>query len=231
MLQLNNLNQVFLKRPLRPTYALTQATPKAGFLDPNWNRSVPIWPGMALMRTTGVSYPENAQSFATGDIVTPVSQSQTGFPTGAEAAYTLLNSTASASPAGLCGMYIGGDGIDELITSGVNALAVWVLGPDAEMEVDAPAFDAVTCNWASADPGNGTEVFIYARTANLGSPVGLNGLSGIATAGLQGQLIIKNSSDGTTPGSGTLSAYPLARLISVNSSTTITIGGLNNRVS
>jgi hypothetical protein len=228
MLQLNNLNQVFLKRPLRPTYALTQATPKAGFLDPNWNRSVPIWPGMAMMRTTGVSYPENAQSFTSGDIVAPATSAQTGFPSGAENAYTLLNSTANATPAGLCAQYIGGDGIDELI---INALAVWVLGPDAEMEVDAPAFDAVTCNWASADPGNGTEVFIYARTANAGSPVGLNGLSGTATAQLQGQLIIKNATDGNTPGSSTLSAYPVARLISVNSATSITIGGLNSRVS
>lgn len=231
MLQLNNLNQVFIQRTLRPTYALTQATPKSGFLDPNWNRSVPIWPGMALMKTTGVSYPENAQSFATGDIVSPVTMSQTGFPTGAEAAYTLLNNTANAAIAGFCAQYIGGDGIDELITSGSNALAVWVLSPDAEIEVDAPAFDAVTCDWASADPGNGVDVFVYARTATLSSPVGLNGLGGITTAGLQGQLIVKNSTDGTTPGSGTLSAYPVGRLISVNSATTITIGGLNSRVS
>jgi hypothetical protein len=44
-------------------------------------------------------------------------------------------------PAGLSGLYIGGDDIDEVLESGVNALAVWVLGPDAEFEVLAPAFD------------------------------------------------------------------------------------------
>jgi hypothetical protein len=216
VLQLNNPNQASLKRTFRPTYALTQATPKSGFLDPNWNRSVPIWPGMVLMRTTGVSYAEQAQSFASGDIVTPPTYTQTGFPAGAEAAYTLINGTGV--PAGLCGQYIGGDGLDELQTSGVNALACWVLGPDAEVEILAPAFDP-SLSWATADPGNGTDVLIYARTANLGGAVGLNGQGGaLGTTGIQGQLVLSTDANKST--------QPVARLISVNSTMAITIGGL-----
>ncbi|WP_428957933.1 hypothetical protein [Streptomyces sp. cg35] len=42
-----------IKRTIRPTYAWTQATPKSVFLDPAWDRSVKIYPGMALVRTTG----------------------------------------------------------------------------------------------------------------------------------------------------------------------------------
>lgn len=42
---------------------------------------------------------------------------------------------------GFFGLYAGGDGINELEEVGVNAMAVWVLGPDAEAYVDAPAFD------------------------------------------------------------------------------------------
>jgi hypothetical protein len=42
-----------IKRTIRPTYAWTQATPKSVFLDPAWDRSVKIYPGMVLVRTTG----------------------------------------------------------------------------------------------------------------------------------------------------------------------------------
>ncbi|MDQ1041386.1 hypothetical protein QFZ75_007888 [Streptomyces sp. V3I8] len=42
-----------IKRTFRPTYAWTQATPKAAFLDPAWDRSVLIYPGMVLMRKGG----------------------------------------------------------------------------------------------------------------------------------------------------------------------------------
>jgi hypothetical protein len=46
-------NLAHIKRTLRPLYAWTQATPKSVFLDPAWDRSINIWPGMVLMRTTG----------------------------------------------------------------------------------------------------------------------------------------------------------------------------------
>jgi hypothetical protein len=47
------LNLSYLKRTIRPIYAFTQATPKAAFVDPAWDKSVDIYPGMALMKTSG----------------------------------------------------------------------------------------------------------------------------------------------------------------------------------
>jgi hypothetical protein len=42
-----------IKRTCRPLYAWTQATPKSVFLDPAWDRSFKIYPGMVLARTSG----------------------------------------------------------------------------------------------------------------------------------------------------------------------------------
>lgn len=164
------LDKAYIKRTIRPLYGWTQATPKSCFLDPNWDRSVDIWPGMAMMKTSG----EN---------------------------YTLLNGTGV--PAGLCGLYIGGDGIDEVLEQGINALAVWVLGPDAEFEILAPAFDT-EATWT--DPGNGTDLLVHAST----------------TGANRGKLV--------PAGASNASANPVARLIKVNSATKITIGGLMTRV-
>lgn len=48
-------NLAHIKRTFRPTYAWTQATPKAVFLDPAYDRATMpvIYPGMVLMKTTG----------------------------------------------------------------------------------------------------------------------------------------------------------------------------------
>lgn len=200
------ISRSYIKRTIRPNYGWTQATPKSGYLDPAWNRSVPIWPGMAFMRTTGASgYTGPYQTFG----------ATSGGPN-----YSLLNATGV--PAGLVGNYIGGEGIDELLDTGVSALAVWVLDPDAEFEILAPAFDA---NLTWTDPGNGTDALVYARTANLGGAVGLNGLGGAiaggsytGTYGLQGQLV--------TAADANKSTQPVARLIAVNSNISITVGGL-----
>lgn len=47
------LATAYLKRTFRPLYGWTQMTPKAQFLDPAWDRSVNIWPGMVMSRTAG----------------------------------------------------------------------------------------------------------------------------------------------------------------------------------
>lgn len=47
------LNKSYIKRTFRPLYGWTQMTPKACFVDPAWDSSVPIYPGMALMKTVG----------------------------------------------------------------------------------------------------------------------------------------------------------------------------------
>lgn len=125
----------YVKRTFRPLYGWTQATPKSGFLDPTWNRAVPIFPGMVLTKTTGNNYTLlGAASDAT---------------------------EANQIPAGFCAQFVGGYGVDELLEAGINALAVWTLAPDAEFEVLAPAFDT-TQSWT--DPGDGTTVLVYAST-------------------------------------------------------------------
>jgi hypothetical protein len=47
------LNKAWLKRTIRPLYGWTQQTPSAVLLDPAWDRSVPIYPGMVAMKTKG----------------------------------------------------------------------------------------------------------------------------------------------------------------------------------
>jgi hypothetical protein len=163
------LDKAYIKRTIRPLYGWTQTTPKSCYLDPAWDRSVDIYPGMVAMKTLG----EN---------------------------YTLINATGV--PAGLFGLYVGGDGIDEVRDQGVNALAVWVLGPDAEFEILAPAFDSAL---AWTDPGDGTELLVHAQTA------GAN----------RGKLV--------PAGTAGASAAPVARLIKVVSTTKIIIGGLSGR--
>lgn len=159
----------YIKRTIRPLYAWTQATPASCFLDAAWDRSVPVWPGMVFMRTSG----ENV---------------------------TLINGTGV--PYGLSALYVGGDGIDEPLDAGINAFAVWKLSPDAEFEILAPAFDA-TATWT--DPGDGTELLIYAQT----------------TGANRGKLV--------PAGTSGASAQPVARLLKVNSATKITIGGLRQK--
>lgn len=161
-----SLDKAHIKRTIRPLYGWTQATPKSCFLDPAWDRSVDIYPGMAMMRTEG----EN---------------------------YSLLNATGV--PAGLSGLYVGGDGIDEVRDVGINVFAVWVLADDAEFEILAPAFDS-SLSWV--DPGNGTDALVHASTG------GAN----------RGKLVPA----GTVGGS----AAPVARLIKVVSPTKIIVGGL-----
>lgn len=159
----------YIKRTIRPLYGWTQSTPASCFLDPAWDRSVNIWPGMVFMKTAG----ENV---------------------------TLINNTAGAVPYGLGALYVGGDGIDEPLDSGINTFAVWKLAPDAEFEILAPAFDT-TATWTEV--GDGTEVLLYGQS------------SGAA----RGKLTPVSTSNG----------QPVARLLKVNSATKITIGGLRQK--
>lgn len=165
------LSKAYIKRTIRPLYGWAQATPKSCYLDPAWDRSVDIWPGMVMSRTSG----EN---------------------------YTLIGGSPM-TPSGLCALYIGGDGIDEVLDAGINVLGVWVLGPDAEFEVLSPAFDTGV---AWTDPGNGTDVLVHAQTA------GAN----------RGKLV--------PAGTAGASTAPVARLLKVNSATKITVGGLRGTV-
>jgi hypothetical protein len=187
------LSNDYVKRTIRPLFSWTQATPKPCFLDPGWTRAVPIWPGMGFMRSGG-------------DLVTLIGSNsvQMGGKTMTGSAHSGnagSDVTAATVPVyGLGALYVGGDGIDELLYAGINAFAVWVLGPDAEFEILAPAFDA-TATWTDPTDGSGSAlVGVSTATAN------------------QGMLVPYASST-------TVSA-PVARLLKVNSSTKLTIGGL-----
>lgn len=161
------LAKSYIKRTIRPIYGWTQTTPKSCYLDPAWDRSVPLYPGMGYEKTSG-------------DNVRPAS-------------------AAASIPYGLGALYVGGDGIDEVLDSGINAFAVWVLGPDAEFEILAPAFDP-TQTWT--DPGDGTITLVTV----------------VYTGSGRGQLV--------PTGTGSSTTKPIAKLLKVNSPTKITIGGL-----
>lgn len=175
------LAKAHIKRTIRPLYGWTQSTPKSCFLDPAWNRSSNIWPGMAMMKTAG----EN---------------------------YTLVGAGRNAE--GLAALYVGGDGIDEVLEAGINVFAVWHLADDAEFEILAPAFDTST---AWTDPGTADPPLVYARTSAATAPT--------ATTGLRGQLVQTLGATG-----GTLTARPIARLIKVVSASKIIVGGLQGTV-
>lgn len=108
---------------------------------------------------------------------------------------------ATAHPAGLSGLYVGGDGIDEPLDSGIDAFAVWVLNDDAEFEVLAPAFDP-ELSWTETQ--NGTDVLVHAATGAGTQPAG--------------QLVPAGTPNST--------AVPVARLIKVLDESRIVIGGL-----
>ena len=104
----NNPSQ---KRTIRPLYAQTQATPWACFLDPTWNRSKDILPGMVMARTTG-------------EQVTLFTGAANQVPFGFAALFVAPQL-----------------GIDETINTGSNNYAVWVGDQTSEFEILAPAFD------------------------------------------------------------------------------------------
>lgn len=175
------LDMSYVHRTLKPLYAFTQSTPKAVYLDPafytNGVPAVPVYAGMAMAKTQG-------------DLVTLVGDGTTG----------------PLAPYGLAAFIEGVTGIESEISNqgGVNACAVWVLGPDSEFQVSAPAMDS-TATWT--DAGTGEPALVYAYT----------------TGAKRGQLCPLGAG---TPGTG-ITSKPVARLLKVVSPTTIVIGGLD----
>lgn len=164
------IDRAWIKRTIRPLYGWDQMTPKGMYLDPLWDRSVAIYPGMCAMK--GV-----------GELVTLID--------------------ATGHPYGLFGNYIGGDSIDEVLESGVNACGVWVMGPDAEVEILAPAFDTGV---AWTEPTDGTIKLVHAYES------GAN----------RGKLCPAGTALDTT--------RPIGRLLKVVSANKIIIGGLSGTV-
>jgi hypothetical protein len=158
----------YIKRTLRPLHANTQATPKSVFLDP------------AYVASTPDIYPGFALKKTTGNQVLPVSAST-------DKLYGLANFYEAATY-----------GIREITDQGINATSVWVLGPDAEFQVLAPAFDT-TQTWTDG-------VLV----------------SALYTGANQGKLVPTGTANSIT--------QAFARVISVDSPTQLTIGGLQGTV-
>lgn len=171
MLLIGNIDNAYLKRTLHPLYANTQATPKGVYLDPAWDHSVDIYPGFALVKQAGQQ------------VTLPSAATNVVYGLGAFYEAPIL-------------------GISEISKQGgINAAAAWVMGADAEFQIDAPAFDN-SLTWT--DPGAGgtyTLISAYYTGANRGK---------LCPAGTANSCTV-----------------PFARLLSVNSATSITIGGLD----
>lgn len=180
------LAKSYIKRTIRPLYAWTQATPKSVFLDPAWDRSVPYYPGMVYAKSLG-------------DLVCPLglaTNAANGAPTNAN----------TVKGYGFGALYVGGDGIDEVLDSGVNAFGVWVLTPDAEFELLAPVID-------TTDTFTDGEL-LYGCVSAVGTTV-------------PGQVV---STTFKTANPTKVTANAVARLLKVNSATKITVGGLSGTV-
>lgn len=144
------------KRTIRPIYAQHQATTYGGFLDPNWNRSFDILPGMVMCRLKD-------------EVFTP---------------YTTNNGTpvlpsANAKPFGLAALFVAPSmGIDEVTATGTNLFTVWVGGEQAVFEILAPAFDT-TAPWSATQVTDGGIQLLTANATGQLTPVGVNDANAI----------------------------------------------------
>ena len=139
-----------LKRTLRPIYAQHQATPYAGFLDPNWNRSFDIYPGTVMCRLTK-------------EIFTPYTGTGNQKPFGLVG---LLRRRRSL-------------GVDEVTATGTNLFTVWVGGEQAVFEILAPAFDPDR-QLDAANVTDGGYQLLTATNQGLLTPTGANNANAIA---------------------------------------------------
>lgn len=119
------ITNVNLQRTIRPLYAHHQATPWAGFIDPEFleNPTVDVLPGTVMYRKKG-------------EVFAPVTDS------------------ATQKPFGLAALFVAPKrGVDEVTPTNTNLFSVWVGGNDSLFEVLAPAFDE-TADWTLAEDGS-----------------------------------------------------------------------------
>lgn len=121
-------DNVHQKRTIRPLYAYTQATPQACILNPEWDFSQDILPGMAVTRING----QEAHLFGAGP------------------------DAATHEVWGLAALFAAPSiGIDEVRPTGTDHFAVWVGGNDSQFEILAPAFDT-SATWTVTSDGSKT---------------------------------------------------------------------------
>lgn len=119
------LDNVDQKRTIRPLYANHQATPYGGFLDPNWDRSRDIYPGMVVTKLDG--------------------EKMTLFGAAGATTHEVF---------GLSAMFVAPVlGIDEVRNSGHNLFTAWVGDNQSVFEILAPAFDT-SASWTNPTDGS-----------------------------------------------------------------------------
>lgn len=110
----------YIKRTFRPLYGWTQMTPKSVFLDPAWDRSVPMFPGMVYMKTAG----EN---------VAPINA--TGLPYGLGALYVGGDGIDEPLDAGINAFSVwvfGPDAEAEILAPAFDVTSIGALTPAAD---------------------------------------------------------------------------------------------------
>jgi len=135
------------KRTIRPLYANHQATPYGGFLDPAWDRSKDILPGMVMAK-------QSSEQFT--------------LYTGAGAQKPFGLSALFVAPV---------LGIDEVRYTATNLFTVWVGDSQAVFEVLAPAFDPLASWASQTDGSRimlGATKTAHASGPGLLSPLGAN---------------------------------------------------------
>lgn len=119
------ITNVNLQRTIRPLYAHHQATPWAGFIDPDFleDKPVDVYPGSVMYRVKG-------------EVFAPVTDS------------------ATQKPFGLAALFVAPRlGVDEVTPTNTNLFTVWVGGNDSLFEILAPAFDQ-TADWELSEDGS-----------------------------------------------------------------------------
>ena len=172
-----NMTHVHQSRTIKPVYGFSQATPQAVYLDP------------AFTASDGDIFPGSVLTRESGGKV------------------TLCNGTKI--PAGLSGNWVAPTyGIDEIRGgAGDLEMSMWVLSPDAELEVTAPAFDT-TAAWTTAKTELDAGKAVYLRSSTTGLlTLDLTGAEGSQT-------------------DNTVTVNSIARLLDVESTSCIHIGGL-----
>lgn len=134
------IDLAYVKRPLKERYG-TNAVAFDTLLDPDWDRSIDLFPGMAVRLTS-------SDNTLADDFVQVVD-------------------TANEVVFGLLGLYVApAFGIDEVRDQGINAVPVWQLNPGVEYEVNSESF-VTGATWTST-PGTPLYVAAVVSGANQG---------------------------------------------------------------
>lgn len=149
----SNFNQVLQKRLIRPVYGHTQATPYAATLDPSLRNTDGSFRKPLSTDTNPLTRSADAFTLLNGLVPGTVMVKGAG-----ETAVVATGANSALVPFGLLGQFVGGT-LDELGSN--NEIAVW-RGPDAVIDLLAPAFNPTGLSSAYSSAGAGNPVLLYA---------------------------------------------------------------------